>query len=150
MRAVRMVQMALHQVIDMVAVGHGFVPAVGAVNVIGFMRAAVVLGRASILVGLVGRQCVFVHMIAVNVMQVAVVEIIGVAIVVDGGMAAIRSVNVSMPFVFAAGFRHRGTPRRTPTFNVRPAAGDVNAPPFAEAQSCDDRVRKFCLDSARQ
>jgi hypothetical protein len=45
-------------------------------------------------------------MIAVDMMEVAIVEIIGVAIMADGGMPAVRTVDVCMPLLLRARFSH--------------------------------------------
>ena len=48
---VRMVQMAVDKVIDMVAVRHCFVTAIGSVNVVGVVPITLVTGRASRWIG---------------------------------------------------------------------------------------------------
>jgi len=45
--AVRMMEMALHQIIDMVTVGHCLVSAPGTVVMMGFVAVAMVLGRTT-------------------------------------------------------------------------------------------------------
>ena len=91
---VRMVQMAIDEVIDVVAMRHGFVAAAGAVDVSGFVAAAVVVGRAGVRVGGADGDAVFIDVVAVRVVQVAVVQVINVAFVFDGGVAAVRAVLV--------------------------------------------------------
>lgn len=70
--AMRVVQAAIDEVIDMVAMRHGFMPAAGAVNVARFVSAAVLTRRAAVRVRLANLDDVLVHMVAMRVMQVAV------------------------------------------------------------------------------
>jgi len=79
-------------------------------DVIGLVRSAVMVWSASILVCFAFLQSVLVNVVSVNVMQVAVVEVIGMAIVLDGRMAAIGAVGVDMPFMDSARFRHGISP----------------------------------------
>ena len=110
MGPVWMVQVALHQIVHMVAVRDGFMPTVRAVDVVGLMRSAVVVGCTTILVGFAGFQFVFVHMVSVKVVQMAVVQIIGVSIVLDSRVTTIGTVDMGMPFMSYAGFRHDDSP----------------------------------------
>lgn len=48
MIAMGMMQVALDEIIDMVAVGHRLVPAIGAMYVRGLVTAAIVVGRAAL------------------------------------------------------------------------------------------------------
>jgi len=100
----------LHQVVHVVSMRHGFMPAVGSMDVIGLVRSAVVVRRAAILVCFICVQFVFVNVISVHVMQMAVVEVIGMAIVLDGRVPTIGAVGVDMPFVDCARFRHGISP----------------------------------------
>ena len=106
MVAVRVVQVAIDKVIDVVAMRHrfvaaagavdvsGFVAAAGAVDVSGFVAAAVVVGRAGVRVGGADGDAVFIDVVAMRVVQVAVVQVIDVAVVFDGGVAAASAVLV--------------------------------------------------------
>jgi len=102
----RMVQVPLYEIVGVVPVQHRLVPAVRSMNVIGLMRPTLVVRRAAISVGWSDSQLVFVDVISVNVMQMAVVEIIGVAVVYHCHVTAIRTVDVRMCFLFHAGLRH--------------------------------------------
>jgi hypothetical protein len=106
MLPVRVVQVPLDQIIRVVAVGYRFMPAVRSVNVIGGMRSALVVRRAMVLVGCGGCQGVLVHVIAVDVVQMPVVKVIHVPVVLDGGMSAVRAVNMRMFFLFHVGSSH--------------------------------------------
>ena len=102
--------MAVHQIVHVIAVRDNFMPTVRAVDVIGLMRSAVVVGCTTILVCLPGFQFVFVHMVSMNVVQMAVVQIIGVSIVLDSRVATIGAVDMDMPVMSFAGFRHGDSP----------------------------------------
>jgi hypothetical protein len=63
--AVEVVQVALHQVIDVISMGHCLVAAVGPVLVRFFMPVALVVRRASFRIRRVHLQAMVIHMIAV-------------------------------------------------------------------------------------
>lgn len=102
MVTMRVVQVAVHQVVHMVAVRHGLVAATGAVYVVGGVSGALVLGCAALGIILVDRQYVLVDMIAVHVMQVPVMQVIDVAVVLDGGMPAAGAVLMIMVMMLFA------------------------------------------------
>jgi hypothetical protein len=106
MLPVGMVQVAFHQIVRMVAMADGFMPAVGPMNVIGAMRPALVVRGTAILIRGAGSQCVFVDMIAMHVVKMTVVEIVDVALVANGRMAAVRTMGMRMSFLFHAGLSH--------------------------------------------
>jgi hypothetical protein len=91
MIAVRMMQPAAHEVIDVITMGHGFVSAGWPMLV----RAAG-LRRALDRVGGVDRDSVLVDMIFVRVMEVAVVEIIDVAFMADRRMPTVGTMLVGV------------------------------------------------------
>jgi hypothetical protein len=99
MIAMGVVQVAVDQVVDMIAMGHGFVAAAVTVNMVDVVTGAVVLWGAGVGVGLVYGEGVFVDMPVVGVMQVAVVQVIHVIIMLDGGVAAVRAVLMIVVFV---------------------------------------------------
>jgi hypothetical protein len=97
--AVRVVQVAADEVIGVVAVGHGLVAAAGAV-LVGLVVAVAGVGRrAGGRVGGADRQAVLLDAAAVGVVQVAVVQVIDVVFVLDGGVAAAGAVLVVVVFV---------------------------------------------------
>ena len=103
----RMMQSAINQIIHVVAVRNGGVAAVGAVNVLSVM--AFSSKRAYVRIGIADGNGVFNHMVAVRMVQMAVVEIIHMSVVHDGKMPAIFAVDVGMvrmSFV-RMGFVHR-------------------------------------------
>jgi hypothetical protein len=105
--AVGMVQMSFYQVVRVVAVRHRFMPAVGSMDVVGGVRSALVIRRAMVLIGAGCFKRMFVYMVAVDMVQMSVVKVIHVAIVLDGSVAAIRTMDMGMFFLFHAGSRHR-------------------------------------------
>jgi len=101
-------QTAIDQVVDMIAVGHGFVTPIGPVDVVGRMAAALAMG-AVIRIGGIDLQHMLVHVIAMHVVQVAVVEVVDVASVLDGGVATIRTVLVAVIRVMLVAAGGHGT-----------------------------------------
>lgn len=102
MVAVRMVQVAIDQVIRVVAVRHLRMAAIGAVDVARRMSAALMVGRAGVRVNGIHFEHAFVDVVAVGVMQMAIVQIVDVPVVFDRQMAAIGTVRVFVPFYFRA------------------------------------------------
>jgi len=99
MVAVLVVQTAVDDVVNMIAVRYSFVAATFAVNV----AVAAVNRMAAVRVGFIDAQCMLVVVTVVLMMQVAVVQIINVAFVFDGSVAAVCAVDVVMMFVGFAG-----------------------------------------------
>jgi hypothetical protein len=97
--AVRVVQVPVHQVVDVVAVGGCCVAAAGAMLVGFLVTAAVMAWSASGRVRRVDCQGMFLDLAAVLVVQVAVVQVIDVAIMQDGGVPAVRAVLVGVALV---------------------------------------------------
>ena len=102
MTAVWMVQVGIHEVIDMVVVRYRFMAAIGAVNVSGL----VTRGRCSAAVGVSAADFdnVLIDVIAVRVMQMPVVQVIDMPVVFHGRVAAAGAVVmivIRMNFVLA-------------------------------------------------
>lgn len=93
--AVLMMQAAVDDVVDVITVRYGFMAATFAVNV----AVAGVNRMAAVRVGFIDAQGMFVVVAVVFMVQVAVVQIIDVAFVFDGSVAAVCAVNVVMMFV---------------------------------------------------
>ena len=96
MVAVRVVQVAVDQVVDVVTVRDGFVAATGAMDVAGLVAAAFVLGRAAVGVGGRDRDHVLVDVVAMRMVQVAVVQVIDMTVMADGRVAAAGAMGVVM------------------------------------------------------
>jgi len=88
-------QTAVHQVVDMITVGHGFMATIRPMDMLRLMAAALAMG-AVIRVGGCDLQHMLVHMVAMHVVEMAIVEIVDVAIVLDGGVATVRTVLVAV------------------------------------------------------
>lgn len=94
--AVGVVEMAVDEVVHMVAMRHGLVAAARAVDVIGRVAAAGVGRRAGVGVGGADSQPVLVHVVPVDVVEMAVVEVVHMAFVPHGGVAAAGAVLVGV------------------------------------------------------
>jgi hypothetical protein len=101
MVAVRMMKASTNQVVNMVAMRDGGMAAIRTVN----MLRVVPVRTVGAFIGIRGTdgKRVLVHMIAVRMMQMAVVKIIHMAVMFDSGVPATRAVNVSMVGVSCAG-----------------------------------------------
>ena len=84
------VQVALHKIIDMVSVRYGLVPAMSAVNMLFVMSRAIMGRRALLGIGRAHFYPMFVHLTAVLMVQVSVMQIIRMSVVFYRGMPAVR------------------------------------------------------------
>jgi hypothetical protein len=100
MIAVGMVQLSIHEVINVVAMGHGFVPARRAMLV----RAAR-FWRALHRIGGIDGHDMLINMIPMHVMKMAIMEIIDMAIMADRRMPTIGTMLVGVigMMLFGAG-----------------------------------------------
>jgi hypothetical protein len=94
MPAVRMVEVIADQVVDVIAVRHGLVPALLAVHVIGGVAAAAMLIRAAVRVRVVDLEHMLVDVTLMGVVQMTLVQVVDVIAVRDAGMTAARAVAV--------------------------------------------------------
>jgi hypothetical protein len=97
--AVGVMEVAVDEVVDVVAVGDGGMAAVGAVLVAFFVAVAGVLGSAIGGVGFVDGQGMLLNLVPFDVVQMAVVQVIDVAVVDDAGVATTWAVLVGMSLV---------------------------------------------------
>lgn len=98
--AVRMVQMSVNEVIDMVPMWDGLMSTTRAVNMVRIVSAALVSWRASIRVRLGHLDRVLDdRSVVFHVMQVAVVKIVDVVTVLNAGMFTVGTVLVVVVFV---------------------------------------------------
>ena len=95
MVAVLMMQAAVDDVVDVITVRYGFMAATFAVNV----AVAGVNRMAAVRIGFIDTQSMLVVVAVVLMVQVPVVQIIDVAFMFDGSVAAVCAVNVVMMFV---------------------------------------------------
>lgn len=99
MVAMRVVQVAVNQVVDMVAMWHGLVSATGAVYMAWLVAGAMVRRRAAVGVGCRNGNDMLIHMVAMWVVQVAVVQIINMAVVLDSRVSTTGAVLVLVRLV---------------------------------------------------
>lgn len=101
-----MVEAASDEVVSMVAMRNGLVSARRIVETSSGVRSALKIRSANIRVVFTDCNFVLIHMIAVHAVQMTIVEIIGVAIVFNGLVAAARPVDVCVGFVDGVFARH--------------------------------------------
>ena len=107
---VGMVQSALDEIADMVAVGHGFMAASRPVHMVRIVaEPARHRGAARRVCGAVFND-VLVDMVAVGVMQAAVVEVIHMVAVAHRGVTAVRAMDVGMGFMLVVIAGHDRAP----------------------------------------
>jgi len=94
--AVGMVEVSVDEVVDVVAVGNGFVAAAGAVDMGGVMSATSVFWGADSRVDRRESDAVLIDVAVMQVVQMAIVEIVDVILMLDGGVAAAGFVLVRM------------------------------------------------------
>ena len=90
MVAVGMMQVAVDEVVDMIAMRNGFMSTTGAMHVAGLVASAGMSLRAFIGVCLADLDHVLFHAtIGILMMQMSVVEVIGMAVVIHSRVAAV-------------------------------------------------------------
>ena len=99
--AMRVVQVAIDQIVHMVSVRHRGVTAARPMNVIRSVRGAGVLRRASARIGRRDRKDVLIHMVAMRMVKMTIVEIVDVPFMLYRHMATLRAVLVFMVVVMA-------------------------------------------------
>jgi hypothetical protein len=97
---VRVMQSACDEIIHMIPVGNGGMPAIGTVNML--LRVSRRCGRAVIGMLRVHFDFVLVHMRSMNVVKMTVMKIVGMPIMFDRDMTAARSMLMRVIFVFHA------------------------------------------------
>ena len=119
---VHVMQVSLHQVVDVSSVRHPFVPTTFAVPVRRSVLAARLAARARRGVLSSTRELVLVDVTFVDVMQVTVVQVVDVSFVTEGHVATPGSVLVLMSFVRVARLVRHGAnlARRAKTTIRRP------------------------------
>lgn len=87
--------MPIHEVVDVVAVRHWFMPASRAVYVMGIVSLAGMAGRATGGIGVADFHNVFFNLtVRADVVQVTIVQVVHMVAVLNSGMFAARSVLV--------------------------------------------------------
>ena len=115
--AMRVMQVAFYQVVDMVAVRHPFVAAIRTMDVPGVVTGAVLPSRASVRVRCVHFEHVLIHMIPVHMVQVPVMQIVDVTVVAHRLMPAVWPVLVRVACMLLAVVHHSPS-----TYQLSPAA----------------------------
>ncbi|HTV28034.1 MAG TPA: hypothetical protein VMF32_09650, partial [Xanthobacteraceae bacterium] len=80
--------MPVHEIVNMIAVRHGLVSAVGAMGMVWLMTSTPVIRRADLRVRLRHLDHMLVHVVAMRMVQMPVMQIVDVIAVPHGGMAA--------------------------------------------------------------
>jgi hypothetical protein len=93
---VRMMEMAVDKIVNVIAVRHGFVATPHAVPVFGAMPTAAMLGCACARIGGAYRDDVLVDVIGMHVMKMSIMQVIDMAGMPNGGVAAIGAMLVSV------------------------------------------------------
>lgn len=104
--AVRMMQVTFHQIIHMVPVRHCFVSAIGAMHMPGLVTVTVMAGSTCIGIGFRHSDGMLVIMAFVRMVQMAVVQVVGVPIMLYGGVAASGAMLVVVVIVGMMMFGH--------------------------------------------
>ena len=91
MIAVRMVQVAVDQIVDVIAVRYRFVSAARPVDMARIMGATVMVRCTSVRILCADLKPVLVYMIGMRMMQVPVMQVIDVITMFDGRMPAVRA-----------------------------------------------------------
>ena len=99
----RVMEMTVHQVVHVIAMRNGLVPAPRAVLVTGVVRVAGMIGRAVGRVRSADRQLVFVHVVRVGMVEMTIVQVVDVALVAKGEVAAVFAMRVFVAVVPIAG-----------------------------------------------
>ena len=96
MGAVRMVQMALDEIVDMIAMRHRLVSATCSMNVSRLVAGTAVVRRADVRIGLRDLDRMLVDVVAMLVVQVPIVKIVDMVAMPQSDMAAPRTMRVCM------------------------------------------------------
>jgi hypothetical protein len=92
-------KMAIDQIVDMLAVRHRFMPAAGAMCMLLRMPRALMFRCAIFRVGTRYTDHMFVNMVVMQVVQMAIVQIVDVTVMHDARMPASWTMRMSMIFV---------------------------------------------------
>jgi hypothetical protein len=93
------VQVAIDEIAGVVTMGDGLVAAAGAVDMGSIVGSTGVAAGAGVRIGGRNFEGAFVEVAVVGFVEMAVVEIVGMVAVLDGQVAAIRTVDVIVVFV---------------------------------------------------
>ena len=99
MAFVRVMEVAIDQIVDVLAMRHGFMAAVRPVCMSLRVACTLMFRRATFRIGRADFYYMLIDMAAVRVMQVPVMQVIDVPVVHDAGMAAFRTMRMSVIFM---------------------------------------------------
>ena len=94
MVAMRMMEVAVHEVVNMVTMRNGGMPAFGAVNMLRGMFGGSISRRAFVGIGRINGDGMFIHMVAMRMMKMASLKVVYMPFMPDGGVAASGRVDV--------------------------------------------------------
>lgn len=103
MIAMGMMQVSIHQVVHMIAMGYSLMTAAWPMHMSCRMTATLMSRRATVRVLAAHLQGMLIDMVAMYMMQMAIVKIIDVTIMLDGSMATARLMLVIVALVLLAG-----------------------------------------------
>jgi hypothetical protein len=92
----RMVQVPIHEIVDMIAMRHGLVSAAGTMDMARLMAGTAVIRRAGVWVRFRHLDHMLVHMVAMRMVQMAIMQIVDMVAVPQGGVAATGAMRVAM------------------------------------------------------
>ena len=96
MIAVGMVQLTVHQVINMIAMGHSLMSAAGAVLVLMIVSAVTGYWLAAIRIHSRNSNLVFLDLTIFLMTKMAILQVVDMSIVLNGDMSAVRAMLVGM------------------------------------------------------
>ena len=88
----RMMQVAIHQIVNMISVRNGLMAAIGTMHMLRIVTFALVSLCAVVRVGGAHLKLVFIDVAFMRVVQVAVMQEVGMTVMLDGDMAAVAVV----------------------------------------------------------
>jgi hypothetical protein len=123
MIAVWMVQPAVDQIVDVVAMRHGFMAAIGPVPVRRVVASGMELRIAAVRIAVAHGDDMLLGATVLGMLKVAMIEVIDVAVMLDGEMAARGAVNVRRSLAGTALFGCHGG-----SFVAHPQSPPENTP----------------------
>jgi hypothetical protein len=149
--AMGMVEMPRHEIVDVTIVWHSLVSATASMDVPFVVPAAGVARRTGRRIHRATFERVLIHVVAVRMVQVAVMQVVSVILVLHRGMAAVGSMCVSMAFVLRTSHRSflSALPKESiaPTRSIEPQESTVHHRNMAAHESPNSRARLW--DSGR-
>jgi hypothetical protein len=112
MVAVRMMQVAIDQIVHMASMRHRLVAAPGPMYVTWIVTGAPMLRSALVGIGRGDLDDMFIDVVAMHMMEMPVMQIVDMAVMMNGRMPAIRAVNMRMIGMLGVGACRHGMPPR--------------------------------------